>query len=34
MSSEQAAIDCQDILQAADYYRPIHVIIHRTMPWT
>lgn len=31
MSSEQAAIHCQDILQPEDYYRPVHATIHRTI---
>ncbi|MFJ1902026.1 MULTISPECIES: replicative DNA helicase [unclassified Streptomyces] len=31
MSSEQAAIDCQDILQPEHYYRPVHATIHRAI---
>ncbi|MGW0315418.1 replicative DNA helicase [Streptomyces flavidovirens] len=31
MLSQQAAIECQDILQPEDYYRPVHQTLHRTI---
>ncbi|MEU8708680.1 replicative DNA helicase [Streptomyces sp. NPDC048430] len=31
MSSDQAAIDCQNVLEPEDYYRPNHGLIHRTI---
>ncbi|MFE7757651.1 replicative DNA helicase [Streptomyces sp. NPDC057429] len=31
MSSQQAAIDCQDILKPQDYYKPAHQAIHQAI---